>query len=53
MRITINNGTSHLKTPKNQIRRGALGRPAIKLLYAHFQNIHNISAKFEKQPLKL
>ena len=31
-RITINNGTLHLKSPKNQNRRGALGRPAIKLL---------------------
>ena len=31
-RISINNGTSHLKSPKNQIRRAALGRPAIKSL---------------------
>ena len=31
-RITINNGTPHLKSPKNQNRRAALGRPAIKLL---------------------
>ena len=30
-RITINNDTSHLKSPKNQNRRAALGRPAIKL----------------------
>ena len=30
--ITINNGTPHLKPPKNQNRRAALGRPAIKLL---------------------
>ena len=28
--ITINNGTLHLKPPKNQNRRAALGRPAIK-----------------------
>ena len=27
-----NNGTAHLKSPKNQNRRAALGRPAIKLL---------------------
>ena len=31
-RITINNGTPHLKSPKNQSRIAALGRPAIKLL---------------------
>ena len=31
-RITINNGTAHLKLPKNQNRRAALGRPEIKLL---------------------
>ena len=31
-RITINNDTPHLKSPKNQNRRAALGRPAIKLL---------------------
>ena len=31
-RITINNGTPHLKSSKNQNRRAALGRPAIKLL---------------------
>ena len=31
-RITINNGTSHLKSPKNQNRRAALGWPAIELL---------------------
>ena len=31
-RITINNGTPHLKSPKNKNRRAALGRPAIKLL---------------------
>ena len=29
---TINNGTPHLKSLKNQNRRAALGRPAIKLL---------------------
>ena len=28
----MNNGTPHLKPPKNQNRRAALGRPAIKLL---------------------
>ena len=28
----INNGTPHLKSLKNQNRRAALGRPAIKLL---------------------
>ena len=28
--ITINNGTPHLKSPKNQHRRAVLGRPAIK-----------------------
>ena len=32
LRITKNNDTSHLKSPKNQNRRAALGRPAIKLL---------------------
>ena len=31
-RITINNGTPHLKSPKNQNRRAVLGRLAIKLL---------------------
>ena len=31
-RITINNDTPHLKSPKNQNRSAALGRPAIKLL---------------------
>ena len=31
-RITINNNAPHLKSPKNQNRRAALGRPAIKLL---------------------
>ena len=30
-RIAINNGRSHLKSPKNQTRRAAFGRPAIKL----------------------
>ena len=33
-RITINNGTPHLKSLKSQNRRAALGRPAIKLLGA-------------------
>ena len=31
-RITINNNAPHLKSPKNQNRRAALGRPAMKLL---------------------
>ena len=31
-RITINNGTPRLKSPKNQNKKAALGRPAIKLL---------------------
>ena len=31
-RITINNGTPHLKSPKSQNRGAALGRPAKKLL---------------------
>ena len=31
-RITINNGSSHLKSPKNRNKRAALGRPAIKFL---------------------
>ena len=30
-RITINNNAPHLKSPKNQNRRTALGRPAIKI----------------------
>ena len=30
-RIMINNGTAYLKSPKNQHRKAALGRPAIKL----------------------
>ena len=30
-RITINNNMPHLKSPKNQNRRAALGRPAIKI----------------------
>ena len=30
--ITINNGTPHLKSPKNQNRRVALGRPEIKFM---------------------
>ena len=29
--ITINNSAPHLKSPKNQNRRAALGRPAIKI----------------------
>ena len=33
-RITINNGTPHLKSLKSQNRRASLGRPAIKLLGA-------------------
>ena len=33
-RITINNNTPLLKSPKNQNRRAALGRPAMKLLGA-------------------
>ena len=33
-RITINNDTLHLNSPKNQNRRAASGRPAIKLLGA-------------------
>ena len=31
-RLTIINNTPHLKSPKNQNRRAALGRPAMKLL---------------------
>ena len=31
-RIIINNNTPHLKSPENQNRRAALGRPAMKLL---------------------
>ena len=31
-RITINNSTLYLKSPKNQNRRAAFGRPATKLL---------------------
>ena len=31
-RITINNNTPHLKSPKNQNRRASLGQPAMKLL---------------------
>ena len=30
-RITINNNTPHLKSPKNQNRRAALGRPEVEL----------------------
>ena len=30
--ITINNNAPHLKSPKNQNRRAALGRPAIKVI---------------------
>ena len=29
--ITINNNAPHLKSPKNQNRKAALGRPAIKI----------------------
>ena len=36
IRRTVNNHTPHLKSPKNQNRRAALGRPAIKLLEACF-----------------
>ena len=32
IRVTLNNKTPHLKSQKNQSRRAALGRPAIKLL---------------------
>ena len=31
-RITINNNTLHLKSPKNKNRKSAVGRPAIKLV---------------------
>ena len=31
--ITINNNAPHLKSPKNQNRRAALGRPAIKITW--------------------
>ena len=31
MTITINNNMPHLKSPKNQNRKAALGRPAMKL----------------------
>ena len=31
-RIAINNNTPHQKSPKNQNRRAALGRPAMKLM---------------------
>ena len=31
-RTTINNNAPHLKSPKNQNRRAALGRPAMRLL---------------------
>ena len=31
-RITINNNAPHLNSPKNQNRRAAFGRPAMKLL---------------------
>ena len=31
-RITISNGSPHLNSPKNQNRRAAKGRPAIKIL---------------------
>ena len=30
IRLTINNGTPHLKSPKNKNRRAALGRPAVQ-----------------------
>ena len=33
-RTTTNNGTPHLKSQKNQNRKAALGRPALKLLEA-------------------
>ena len=32
-RITINTNAPHLKSPKNQDRRAALGRPAIKITW--------------------
>ena len=35
-RLTINNGTPHLKSRKSQNRRAALGRPAIQLLGVGF-----------------
>ena len=38
-RITINNNARHLKSPKNQNRRAALGRPAMKLLFLCRMNI--------------
>ena len=31
--ITVNNNAPHLKSPKNQNRRAALGRPAIKITW--------------------
>ena len=40
-RITTTNGTPHLKPPRNQNRRAALGQPAIKLLGASTSLRHN------------
>ena len=34
--ITTNNNAPHLKSPKNQTRRAALGRPAIKIIFIYY-----------------
>ena len=38
--MTINSNTPHLKSPKNQNRRAALGRPAIKLMGEGLQLVY-------------
>ena len=48
-RITINNDTPHLKSPKNQNRRATLGQAAIKLLGGGF----NLFAVDQPSPLVL
>ena len=42
-RITVNNDTPHLKSPKNQNRWAALGRPAIKFTFSDNIIIKNLT----------
>ena len=44
-RITINNNAPHLKLPKNQNRRAALGWPAMKLLRGGGGELHLVRAQ--------
>ena len=56
--IAINNNAPHLKSPKNQNRRAALGRPAIKItgglgLLKSISNPSQTSKRFHSSMLKI